>query len=139
MTLFFFITLCVSATGLILLLSVKRYEMSTGHVIFVRARPSIARALHTAVLFVQYILPFVARRSLAHAVKLLRAALSNLLARLTVFIEGSLHRLLEEIHHLMQPKRGGGAASAFLQEVADHKRKLLKDPAEKRAIFEEFK
>jgi len=139
MTLFFFITLCLSALGLTLLLGVKRYEMNTGHVIFMRARPKVSRFMHWVMVFIEHVLPFVARRSAAQALRLARAGISNMLARLTLYIETSLRRLLLAIQQGMQPKRGGGVASAFLQEVAEHKKKLLKDPEERKAFFEEVK
>ena len=139
MTLFFFTTLCLSALGLVLVLGVKRYEMNTGHVIFMRARPRLARAMHGVMVFIEHVLPFIARRSAAQALRLARAGVSNMLARLTLYIETGLHRLLSAVQQGMQPKRGGGAASAFLQEVAEHKKKLLKDPEERKAFFEEVK
>ncbi len=137
MTLFFLIILCASALGLVLLLSFKRYEMRTGRVVFARIRPFVRAVVHPVVLFVQYLLPFMARRSLAATVRALRAGLSRTLARATLYLETTLARMLAAIQHAMQPRRGG-QASSFLQEVADHKRALLKDPAEKRAIFEEY-
>lgn len=137
MTLFFFISLCISALGLLLLLGAKRYEMRTGRVIFARLRPTLQRVIHPIVLFVQYMLPFLARRSLAATVRTVRAALSRTIARVTLYLEATLTRMLAAIQQTMQPKRGG-QASSFLQEVADHKRSLLKDPVEKRAIFEEY-
>ena len=136
--LFFTITLCLSSLGLILLLSIKRYEMQTGHVIFQRVRPSLNRMLHNIVLFIQHILPLIARRGVASAFRYLRALLSSSLARLTLYTEVTLRRMLTTMQETMQPRRGGGSASTFLQEVAEHKSRLLKDPAEKRAIFEEY-
>jgi hypothetical protein len=138
MTLFFFISLCVSAFGLVLLLGFKRYEMRTGRVVFARLRPAMRRVIHPIVLFVQYLLPFMARRSIAVTVRAARAGLTATLARVTLYLEATLARMLAAVQQAMQPRRGGGQASSFLQEVADHKRRLLKDPAEKRAIFEEY-
>jgi hypothetical protein len=137
MTLFFLITLCVSSLGLLLLLLAKRYEMRTGKVVFQRTRPLVRKVVHPVVLFVQYILPFMARRSLRATLRAARAGLSRILARATLYVETSLSRLLHAIQQAMQPKRGG-VASSFLQEVAEHKRKLLSDPEERKAIFEEF-
>ena len=138
MTLFFFITLCLSAIGLITLLGAKRYEMRTKRVIFAGLRPGMHRVMHGIVLFVQYMLPFIARRSIGKVAHTLRAALSNALARLTLYLEVMLHRILEGLHELMRPRRTNSPASTFLQEVAEHKRQLLRNPAQKRAIFEEY-
>jgi hypothetical protein len=111
--------------------------MRTGRVVFARVRPGLNRVVHGLVLFVQYMLPFMARRSIGRMLRAIRAALSRTIARLILYLEASLYRMLAAMQHAMQPKRGG-TASSFLQEVADHKRSLLKNPAEKRAIFEEF-
>ena len=138
MILFFTITLCLSSLGLLLLLSIKRYEMRTSRVLFARARPNISYVLHGIVLFVQHILPFIARRSIAKTFAFMRSSLSRALARLTLYVEVTLKRALTAIQQTMQPRRSGGSASTFLQEVAEHKSRLLKDPVEKRAIFEEY-
>ena len=60
------------------------------------------------------------------------------LARLTLSVESGLARLLTGIREAVEPKRAGGKATGFLQEVADHKRRLLTDPSQKHAIFEEY-
>lgn len=138
MTQALFTSLCVSAILLLLLVSVKRYEMNTGRVVFLGMRKVVYRMLHPVVLFVQYLLPFLAKRSLSLTAQAVRVGLSRTLARAVLYLEMLLARMLTGIQNMMQPKRGGGQASSFLQEVADHKRKLLKDPAEKHAIFEEY-
>jgi hypothetical protein len=137
MTFFFISTLVLSSLGLILLLSLKRYEMRTGRVVFARSRPRLERGVRFVTIFVQYLLPFVARRGLAAMLRGVRATLTAVLARAVLSIESTLAGLLSTMQHAMQPKRGG-PASTFLQEVADHKRRLLRGPAEKRAIFEEY-
>jgi hypothetical protein len=138
MTLFFTVSLGVSVVGLILLLILKRYEMRSGKVVFMRARPRLERLSHAIVLFLHYILPFLARRSMAAILHSARVWLGATLARLTLSVEHTLARLLTAVREAVEPKRGGGQATGFLQEVADHKRRLLTDPSQKHAIFEEY-
>jgi hypothetical protein len=137
MTLFFTTTLYLSIAGLVLLLGFKRYELRTNRVVFARIRPGLERFSHALVLFIQYILPFLARRSVGAMLRGFRATLSAALARALLQVEIFLARILAKLQHIMQPKRTGGAASTFLQEVAEHKRKLIRNPAHKSAIFEE--
>ncbi len=138
MAAFFFITLCISALGLLTLIGLKRREMRTHRVMFARARPAAERGLHALVLFVQYMLPFMARRSLGAMYRAVRAAFLRLVARGVLLVEETLHRLIALLQGLTQPPSRGGAASSFLQEVADHKKSLLRKPLAKRAIFEEY-
>ena len=139
MTLFFSVTLAISVVGLVLLLALKRYEMRTGRVLFSTLRPRVRRTLHATVLFVEYILPFLARRSLAKVWSIARSTLLYAIARSTVFVEELLQYILHTIEHTMQPHHTSGRpASAFLEEVAEHKRKLLRKPVERRAIFQKY-
>jgi hypothetical protein len=138
MALIFSITLLLSIVGLTLLLGIKRYELNTGRMVLKGVRPAVRRVVHTAVLYVEYLLPFLARRSLAHAARVARVVLSRAAARMALFVEETLHHALLGVEHMMQPRQSGGAASGFLEEVAEHKRKLLRKPPEHRAIFEKY-
>ena len=138
MVFIFLITLCLSIAGLSFLLGVKRYEMQTGRVVMRGFRPTLRRATHAVVLFVEYILPFLARRSMAHAASVVRAVLSRSAARVVLFVEETLHHAALGVEHMLQPRPTGGQASVFLQEVAEHKRKLLRKPSSRRAIFEKY-
>jgi hypothetical protein len=136
MALFFFVTLCVSVLGLMLLLSIKRYEMRTRRLFFALLRPFIDRVLHTLVFVSQYLLPYLLRRGVLMLWRRIRAGVSRAFARMALYVEFTLHRMLETLHKTTEPSRARGQVSAFLQEVADHKQKLLRKPAAKRAIFE---
>ena len=137
MALFFTITLVLSSLGLVSLLVLKSYEMRTGRLFMGGLRPGLQRSLHGSVLFIEYILPGLARRGFGGVWAAARTVLKNAVARAILFFEGALERMLAFMRDLMQPPRGGGEASAFLREVAEHKKKLLEKPAGKRAIFDE--
>ncbi|HYF13230.1 MAG TPA: hypothetical protein VD928_02960 [Candidatus Paceibacterota bacterium] len=137
MVLFLIITLAVSLVGIILILSVKRYEMRTGKMFFRRSRPALAKPFRTSSLIIEHLLPLIARRSIERGAIALRITLGRFLAKVTLMIESILRRMLAAIHRFVEPRESGGPASAFLQEVAAHKRKLLRRAPEKRAIFEE--
>lgn len=131
------IILGISIIGLTTLLTLKRYEMRTGKVFFARSRPVFEKPLHTSSFVVANILPLLAKRSFAQAMYGVRSILGHLIARITLSVEHVLHRLLEEIQRIIEPRHTGGQVSTFLQEVAEHKRKLLRRAPEKRAIFDE--
>ncbi len=136
MALFFSITLVLSALGLMSLLWVKSYEMRSGRLFMAGVRPAARRGLHASVLFVEYILPGLARRGWRSMLAAARSVLKAAAARAILFFEDTLERMLAFIRALMQPPRGGGEASAFLREVAEHKKKLLEKPVGKREIFD---
>jgi len=137
MALFFSITLVLSGLGLVSLLMLKSYELRTGRLFMGNFRPTLQHGLHGSVLFIEYILPGLARRGWSGILAAVRTMLKNALARAILFFETTLERMLAFIRNLMQPPREGGEASAFLREVAEHKKKLLEKPAGKRAIFDD--
>ena len=137
MALFFTITLVLSSLGLVSLLMLKSYELRSGRLFMGGLRPALQRALHASVLFIEYIVPGLARRGWGGMWAAARAVLKSALARAILFFEKTLERMLAFMRDLMQPPRGGGEASQFLREVAEHKKKLLEKPAGKRAIFDD--
>lgn len=130
-------TLLLSSLGIVSLLTLKRYETRTGHLVLAGVRPKVGGVLQTIVLFVEHILPALVRHTIASGWRALRDVLKRLLARGILLFELVLHRMLTYIHDVMQPPQGGGQASAFLREVAEHKRKLLQRSPEKRVILDE--
>ncbi len=137
MVLFLTVAVLISATGMVLVLVLKSYEMRTGRLFLGSLRPPVARSLHNSVLFIEYILPGLARRGVRGAWLAARAVLKAGAARAILFFEAALERMLSIIRDAMQPPRGGGQASQFLRDVAEHKRQLLERPANKRAIFDD--
>ncbi|HWB33861.1 MAG TPA: hypothetical protein VG753_00855 [Candidatus Paceibacterota bacterium] len=137
MTLFFTITLAVSLLGLILMLAVKRREMRTGRVIFARLRPKHGGLLHSVVYFFERTLPVTIKYLVFRASEGVGAIIKRTFARAILLFEYALEHMLVFIRDLTRPPQKGGPASPFLQEVADHKRELMKGSQEDHAIFEE--
>lgn len=138
MAFFLTITLLVSAAFLTLLIAVKRFEMRRKRVVFARLRPTVAGALHAALLLVEHILPSLVRRMVYRAWVVARRAAGAVLARAVLFFERRLVQVLELMHYKMQPARSSGEVSTFLKEVAEHKRKLLRRAPHKRMILDEY-
>lgn len=137
MAAFLTIALLVSSLGLVVMLVLKRYELRTGKLVLAAVRPKRGGVAHSGVAFIEHALPSLVARSLARFFLAARAAAKTLLARGILLFEHALQRLLVVVRDMTQPPQGGGPASAFLQEVADHKRKLLEEKLDKRAIFDD--
>jgi hypothetical protein len=106
---------------------------------FARLRPFANKILHTLVFIGQYLLPYLLRRGVFMLWRKARASITRAFARLALYVEFTLHRMLETLHKTTtEPSHARGQVSAFLQEVADHKQKLMRKPAQKRAIFEQY-
>ena len=126
MAAFFSITLAISIVGLLTLLILKHYEMTTGRVVLGGLRPKIGRGV-----------PGMAHMLTARAVRAARERAQQALARAILFFEYNLERVLHLVRQKSQVSKGEGAASQFLQEVAAHKQKLLRRSPSKRVIFDE--
>ncbi|MDO8548165.1 MAG: hypothetical protein Q7R71_00635 [bacterium] len=125
MVLFFTATLGVSVIAMILLLAVKRFELVSGRMVFAGTRPKLSAFFERLSLWSQKILPALARQ---HIERLGRAAVIKLqvtIAHSVVTFEHTLERVL----HTVREKTGGISVnrepSAFLREIADHKKNLL--------------
>ncbi|HVZ76289.1 MAG TPA: hypothetical protein VG934_03430 [Candidatus Paceibacterota bacterium] len=137
MTLFFTITLGASIIGLLAMLLIKSREMRTGRRIFARLRPAESGVLHSVVYFFEKTLPITIKYLVFRASEGLGALVKRTFARGILLFEYALEHMLVFIRDLTRPPHRGGPASPFLQEVADHKRELMKGSKEDRAIFEE--
>lgn len=137
MALFFSVTLGISILGLFAILTLKRYELASGKVFLGRARPGVTRVSHNLVLWFEHILPSL----VVHMVRALSAAirrwLKQVVARTFFLFERGLEALLHTVREKTKPPRGVGQVSAFLREVADHKRELLKRSQSERFIADE--
>jgi hypothetical protein len=134
---FFSITLAVSVVGLLSILLLKRYELSTGKMVLGKARPKVSRVSHDVVLTVEYILPSLVVRIIKRSIELVKDWLKQVVARAIFLFERMLEVLLHTVREKTRPPRGAGEASAFLREVADHKRELLKRSRDERFIADE--
>lgn len=138
MELFLITTLLVSCAGLVILLSLKRFEMRSGKLIMGSVRPKVGGVMHSGVVFVESVLPALFIRSAKRLLSGMNVWIQKTFARAIVFFEQTLRWMLDSIHEMTtKPRQGGGPASAFLREVAEHKRKLQKRSAHKRAILDE--
>lgn len=131
------VLLGVSATGLIALLTVKRWELTTGRILFSELRPAAGRILGSGLTFVERRAP-VLLKNIAWAVyRRASAALHFAVAWVVLHAERLLERVLNILRHTTHPA-GEGEASPFLREVAEHKKSLLKRSGKKQnAIYEE--
>lgn len=123
----FFITLlCVSIFGIVSLLTVKRWELTTGSVVGASVRPKIGAFFHHILVWFEHVLPALLHmhaRKTAHEV---RQYIHKTTAHTVLVTERGLEKALRFLRHATEPKRGAGEVSAFLREVGEHKKKLLK-------------
>jgi hypothetical protein len=127
MVLFFTITLGISIVGLVSLLSIKQWELQNGVVLLSRVRPKLGSFFHTVSLWIERILPTLVRVYFRRTLNVLRVAMHRVSAWGVLTLEHALERLLQVLRKATSTKRTVGEASVFLREVAEHKRKLLKN------------
>ena len=127
MVLFFTTTLLASIVGLLLLLSVKQWELRTGAVLGGRVRAPVGNFFHTALLWLERILPTLTRVFLRRAFRASVAFVHRASAWGVLWAEWTLEHVLHVLRKTTSVRHGVGEASVFLREVAEHKRKLLKE------------
>lgn len=125
MVLFFTCTLGVSVLAMIALLAVKRYELATGKMVFSGVRPGMNVFFETASRWGQKILPALARQYIERVVRLMLTRLQLALAHGVVAFEHTLERVLSAVRRRTEGEHPHHEPSAFLREVADHKKNLL--------------
>ena len=127
MVLFFIVTLLVSCVGLMLLLGIKRWELTTGQVLGANVRPHISGFFHTISVWVEQILPTLVRMYSRLVWKKLQRTVHLSTALVVVRTEHTLERFLHTLRHTTDVRRGmDEKPSLFLREVSEHKRKLLR-------------
>lgn len=138
MTFFLTITLLLSCAGLVVLLALKRYELTSGRLLMSGMRPKVGGVAHAGVMFVESVLPSLVVRWIQQLIVAARALAHKALARGILLFEHVLHRMLVSVRDMTtHAPSSGGPASAFLREVAEHKRTLQRRSSDKRAIFDE--
>ncbi len=137
MTIFFTTTLVVSIVGMLALLVLKRWELSTGHVLGGRLRPALGAAMHRTLNWFEYTLPMLAKRQYHRSRLYMRALIHRLAALMVVLLERGLERVLKRLRHNTNVPRNDAQASAFLREVSAHKKQLLKSTRKKQTLYEE--
>ncbi len=127
MALFFSITLLVAILGMVSLVAVKRWEIKTGSVVFGGVRPAVGRVCATTLLWVERIIPALVRIYGRRAWRTALASAHRAIAHAVLYAERLLERTLVYIRHVTSsaPRRSG-EVSAFLREVGEHKKRLLK-------------
>jgi hypothetical protein len=132
------VTLGISIVGMVALILMKRYELSTGRIFLARSRPAIGDFFHRKLVWLEQVLPGLVRRGLRE----LWAAMLHFLqvgtAWVVLKIERGLEYALHRVRHTTTPvpPERGEETSAFLREVAEHKKKL-QDELPDRGIVEE--
>ena len=127
MVLFFTTTLLISIVGLSLLLSLKHWELRTGAVLGRRMRAPVGNFFHTTLLWLERILPTLIRVFLRRAFRATVAFVHRSSAWAVLWTEWTLEHVLHLLRKTTSVRHGVGEASVFLREVAEHKRKLLKE------------
>jgi hypothetical protein len=133
MLIFFSVTLVVSIVALSVLVALKQWELESGQVLLAQRRPAFGRVARRVIFWVERVLPALTRYWVHRAWRATLAFLHRNIALSIVVIEHWLERVLHFMHRkTTNPPAAPGEASAFLQEVAAHKKKLLKSTAYKR-------
>ena len=125
MVLFFTLGLILSILGMVGLLGFKRYELTSGQVLFASARPALGAFFRQALWWIEKVLPALVRVYTIRAVRYCKVSLQRTLARSILWLEHTLERMLHTVREQTTTAvRSPGEASAFLREVAEHKRTL---------------
>ncbi len=120
--------LTTSIVGLGVLIGAKEWELETGHIIFAGSRPAVARTSRRVIFWTRRVLPTLARYWTLRLWKVVLGFLHVWIAKGILAAERLLERTLGFIRRTTsRPIVAPGQASAFLREVAEHKKKLLKD------------
>ena len=119
-------TLVLSSVGLVTLISIKRYELTTGRVVGAMFRPRASRFFQGISLWIERILPTLVRMYGKLLTRAFLRSVYRVTAHAVLNIERWLERSLYMLRHTTDVRRGMGEASAFLREVSEHKRKLLR-------------
>jgi hypothetical protein len=123
MALFFTITLAISILGVCGVLWGKHWELTTGQVLLGSVRPRIDRFFQIVLFWIERVLPLLVRVYSRRAAAAALVALHRAFAWMVLEFERLLERTLHTVRHTTDAKRG--EASAFLREVAEHKKRLL--------------
>lgn len=109
------------------LLLLKRYELATGRIFLASARPGIGAFFHRKLVWLEHVLPGLIRAGLHNLYRAVRRALHLGAAWAVLRLEQGLERTLRTLRRNTMPQarmRSGEETSAFLREVAEHKKRL---------------
>ncbi len=136
MALVFTAALVVSIVGMLMLLVMKRYELNTGRIFMAASRPAIGGFFHHKLVWIEYVLPGLIRVGIKRTYVFVRRVLRVWTIRIAIKLETALEKALSRVRHTTLPARRG-QSSAFLREVAEHKKKLQKELPEERIVVED--
>ncbi len=139
MVLFFCILLAISIVGLASLLSARHYELAKSRVIFANIRPAVGAWLGFGLHFFERVAPALVRHIVIHLYRRGHEVLHRAVASAVIHAERLLEQTLDALRSTtsVRTPQPGGEASAFLREVAEHKKQLQDKAGEQRAIYEE--
>ena len=124
--LFFVTTLVLSLLGMVGLLTVKRYELTSGKLIFAGVRPGASTFFERTLRWGEKILPHLVKQQAERASRYVVRTLQLALAHSIVWLERTLEQVLSAMRERTENVDLHNEPSAFLREVADHKKNLLK-------------
>ena|SRR3989344_463415 len=125
MAVFLTIVLLLSCVAMAGLLYAKHWELTTGRILFEDKRPQMADFSHRMLVMFETHLPALLQDYRRRALVWLRGSARAGLAHALLAIEQWLERTLHTLRHKITPPSGAtGQASAFLREVAEHKKRL---------------
>ena len=137
MVVFLTALLCISLAGLACVLYAKHWEQTNGKLMMSRVRPKAGEVLGVGLNFVERRAPALLRDAASRAY----AAARTLVHRSTAWAVLQVEQMLEKTLHTLRHTTAApseGEASAFLREVAEHKKSLIEKSGEKKnAIYEE--
>jgi len=134
---FFTVTLIISIVGLVSLLGLKHWELSTGRVVGGSVRPAAGAYTQQGLSWMEYQAPTLLRAWARTGWRYVQVMLHRLAAFAILLIERGLEKLLQLVRHKTAVKHSDTEASAFLREVSAHKKQLLKVTRKERAIYDE--
>ncbi len=126
------ILLAISIIGMLALLGAKRYELTSGKLIFANARPKLAKFSNRMVFLFGTAVPLYVRWQVGRAYRASTAWVHWAVAHGALRVERWLESILENVREKTASTRASGEASAFLREVGEYKKKLTDNALEHR-------
>jgi hypothetical protein len=127
MLLFLTVVLICSSIAMMLLLYAKHWELTRNRLILASVRPLLSSASSHAIQTVEQRVPLAVRQLGMRIVIWIRLRARDIAARMLIAVEHALEAALVRLKHAFSPAISSeGASSAFLREVAEHKRKLTR-------------
>jgi len=136
MVLFFTVLLAISIAGLVSLLALKRWELRTGNILLAGVRPHVSEASHRVLVWIERVLPHLITQLVRRGVNEGRVLIHRGVAYSLLWAEQGLERILANLRGVTERPRSNKEASAFLREIAEHKRQLVSEKQEQKEEVE---